>query len=62
MHPSNNVQQDNPFQKQEAMALNIPPQKSFLYKSNWTHALDESLLESIIRLKHEHDMTGTVVL
>ncbi|XP_042009636.1 uncharacterized protein LOC121758289 [Salvia splendens] len=43
------------------MVLNIPPQNTFLYKSNWTHALDESLLESIIRLKHEHDMAGTVV-
>ncbi|KAG6433260.1 hypothetical protein SASPL_104868 [Salvia splendens] len=43
------------------MALNIPPQNTFLYKSNWTHALDESLLESIIRLKHEHDMAGTVI-
>ncbi|KAG6397524.1 hypothetical protein SASPL_143693 [Salvia splendens] len=43
------------------MALNIPPQNTFLYKSNWTHALDENLLETIISLKHEHDMTGTVV-
>ncbi|KAG6430159.1 hypothetical protein SASPL_108221 [Salvia splendens] len=43
------------------MALNIPPQNTFLYKSNWTHALNENLLESIIRLKHDHDMAGTVV-
>ncbi|KAL1543875.1 hypothetical protein AAHA92_20794 [Salvia divinorum] len=43
------------------MSLNIPPWKTFFYKANWTHALDESLLQAINRLKQEHGLEGIAI-
>ncbi|KAL1556310.1 hypothetical protein AAHA92_11954 [Salvia divinorum] len=43
------------------MALNIPPQYTYFYKSNWAPNIDQSLLDSIIRLKLENDLEGMVI-